>query len=54
MRLAGNPPLLIILGATAVGKTGLGIAIAQQVGGEIINADSRQTYQYMDIGTAKP
>ncbi len=52
--MAGNPPLLIILGATAVGKTGLGITIAQQLNGEIINADSRQTYQYMDIGTAKP
>jgi len=52
--LAGNPPLLIIVGATAVGKTGLGIEIAKQLNGEIINADIRQIYQYMDIGTAKP
>ncbi len=52
--MAGNSPLLIILGATAVGKTGLGIEIAQHLDGEIINADSRQIYRYMDIGTAKP
>lgn len=55
MPLTGKlPPLLIILGATAVGKTGLAIEIAQTLNGEIIGADSRQIYQYMDIGTAKP
>ncbi|MDZ4672398.1 MAG: tRNA (adenosine(37)-N6)-dimethylallyltransferase MiaA [Phototrophicales bacterium] len=47
-------PLVVILGPTASGKTGLAIHIAQAIGGEIIGADSRQIYQYMDIGTAKP
>jgi tRNA dimethylallyltransferase len=57
MHLAGNtsqPPLLIILGPTAIGKTDLAIHIAQQLGGEIIGADSRQVYKYMNIGTATP
>jgi tRNA dimethylallyltransferase len=52
MRLAGN--LLVILGPTAVGKTGLAIELAQALDGEIISADSRQIYRFMDIGTAKP
>lgn len=47
-------PLLVILGPTASGKTGLAIQIAKAIGGEIIGADSRQIYKYMDIGTAKP
>ncbi|MDE2638129.1 MAG: tRNA (adenosine(37)-N6)-dimethylallyltransferase MiaA [Chloroflexota bacterium] len=47
-------PLIIILGATGVGKTSLAIELAQRLGGEIIGADSRQIYKYMDIGTAKP
>ncbi len=50
--MAGN--LLVILGPTAVGKTRLAIAIAQALKGEIIGADSRQIYRYLDIGTAKP
>lgn len=48
------PPLIIILGPTGVGKTSLAIELAGMLGGEIIGADSRQIYQYMDIGTAKP
>lgn len=44
---------LIITGPTATGKTKLGIEIAQKYGGEIISADSRQVYRYMDIGTGK-
>ena len=48
------PPLIIILGPTAVGKTALSIELAQRLDGEIIGADSRQIYRYMDIGTAKP
>jgi len=53
--LTGNyPPLIIILGPTAVGKTKLSIELAQRLNGEIIGADSRQIYRYMDIGTAKP
>ena len=47
-------PLIVILGPTGVGKTDLSIAIAQSIHGEIISADSRQIYRYMDIGTAKP
>lgn len=47
-------PLIVLLGPTAVGKTDLAIAMAQALGGEIIGADSRQIYRYMDIGTAKP
>lgn len=53
MCLAGKP-LVVILGPTAVGKTGLAIELAQALDGEIISADSRQVYRYMDIGTAKP
>lgn len=47
-------PLLVIVGPTAVGKTATAIAVAQRLGGEIINADSRQVYRHLDIGTAKP
>ncbi|MEW6087260.1 MAG: tRNA (adenosine(37)-N6)-dimethylallyltransferase MiaA [bacterium] len=47
-------PLLILLGPTAVGKTELAIKIAKELDTEIISADSRQVYKYMDIGTAKP
>ena len=47
-------PLVIILGPTGVGKTGLAIELAGRLKGEIIGADSRQIYRHMDIGTAKP
>jgi len=46
-------PLLILTGPTAVGKTGLSIALAHAVGGAVISADSMQVYRGMDIGTAK-
>jgi len=46
-------PLIAILGPTASGKTSLSIEIAKKVDGEVISADSRQVYKYMDIGTAK-
>ena len=46
--------LIAVVGPTAAGKSALAIDIAQKFGGEIINADSRQIYRYMDIGTAKP
>ncbi len=46
--------LVAIIGPTAVGKTRLAIQLALAVNGEIVNADSRQIYRYMDIGTAKP
>jgi tRNA dimethylallyltransferase len=51
---SSDRPLLVILGPTAAGKTGLAIAIARALNGEIIGADSRQIYQHMNIGTAKP
>lgn len=46
--------VIVILGPTASGKTGLAIKLAKEIGGEIISADSMQIYKYMDIGTAKP
>jgi len=49
-----RPPLIVLLGPTASGKTALGIDLARQFSGEIISADSRQIYREMDIGTAKP
>ncbi len=49
-----DTPVLFIVGPTAVGKTRLAITLAQRLNGEIINADSRQVYRYMDIGAAKP
>lgn len=48
-----NSPLLVILGATAAGKTKLAVNIAQQLNGELISADSRQIFREMDIGTGK-
>lgn len=47
-------PLIVIVGPTASGKTGLAIRLAKQFDGEIICADSRTVYKHMDIGTAKP
>lgn len=49
-----KPPLILIVGPTAVGKTELAIQLAEQLHGEIISADSRLFYRCMDIGTAKP
>ncbi|MFC1846047.1 tRNA (adenosine(37)-N6)-dimethylallyltransferase MiaA [Chloroflexota bacterium] len=46
--------LIAIIGPTAVGKTRLAIECALSFNGEIVNADSRQVYRFMDIGTAKP
>ena len=46
-------PLVILTGATAVGKTALSIALAKAIQGEIISADSMQVYRGMDIGSAK-
>jgi len=46
--------LLAIVGPTGVGKSHLALRLAQAFDGEIVNADSRQIYRYMDIGTAKP
>ena len=46
--------LLGIVGPTGIGKSYMGIQLAQSLRGEIVNADSRQVYRFMDIGTAKP
>lgn len=46
--------LIAIVGATATGKTALSIQLAHALSGEIVNADSRQVYRGIDIGTAKP
>jgi tRNA dimethylallyltransferase len=46
--------LVAVIGPTAVGKSQLALQLAQNFQGEIVNADSRQVYRYMDIGTAKP
>jgi len=52
--LTGNLPLLVILGPTSVGKTTLALGLASHLPVEVVSADSRQIYRYMDIGTAKP
>ena len=49
-----KPPVVVVTGPTASGKTPLAIEIAKQFGAEIVNADSMQVYRYMDVGTAKP
>lgn len=48
-----KPPLLVLTGPTAVGKTKLSISLAKAINGEIISADSMQVYRHMDIGSAK-
>ena len=49
-----KPKVIVICGPTGIGKTSVGIRLAEKLGGEIISADSMQVYRYMDIGTAKP
>ncbi len=49
-----KPPLIILLGSTAVGKTELSLQLAERINAEIISADSRLMYRGMNIGTAKP
>lgn len=49
-----NPPLLMIAGPTAGGKSSLALWLAQRLGGELICTDSMQVYRGLDIGTAKP
>jgi tRNA dimethylallyltransferase len=46
--------LIVIIGPTASGKSDLAVKLARRFNGEIVSADSRQIYQEMDIGTAKP
>lgn len=47
-------PLVAVVGATASGKTSLGISLAKRLNGEVISCDSMQIYKYLNIGTAKP
>lgn len=46
--------LIVICGATATGKSGLALSLAERLGSVILSADSRQVYREFDIGTAKP
>ena len=48
-----NNKVIVIVGTTASGKTGLAVDLAHKYNGEIVSADSRQVYKYMDIGTGK-
>jgi tRNA dimethylallyltransferase len=47
-------PVLAVVGATATGKSALALALAEELGGEIVNADALQVYRGFDAGTAKP
>jgi tRNA dimethylallyltransferase len=48
------PPIIVIAGPTATGKTGIATKLAKEFSGYIINADSRQVYKELQIGTAQP
>jgi tRNA dimethylallyltransferase len=47
------PRVVAVVGPTATGKSDLGVALARELGGEVVNADSMQLYRGMDVGTAK-
>ena len=49
-----KPTLICVVGPTAIGKTSLGIKLAQRFKADVISADSRQIYKGMPIGTAAP
>jgi tRNA dimethylallyltransferase len=49
-----RPPVVVVTGPTASGKTACAIRLAERFRGEIVNADSMQVYRYLEIGTAKP
>ncbi len=53
MTVAKPPAVVAVVGATATGKSDLGVALACALDGEVVNADSMQLYAGMDIGTAK-
>ncbi len=53
LSLMGKPPIIVIVGPTASGKSALAIELARTIGAEIVSADSRQVYRGMDIGTGK-
>jgi len=49
MKINGRCPYLVIVGATATGKTSVAIKLAKKISGEIISADSRQIYKYLTV-----
>lgn len=49
-----RPPVVVVTGPTASGKSALALELALRFDGEIVNADSMQVFRFMDIGTAKP
>src|SRR6478752_952938 len=51
---SADPPIVAVVGATAAGKTGLSLDLAERLDGEIVNTDAMAVYRGMDIGTAKP
>ena len=53
MNSPGTPRVIAVVGATAAGKSDLGVGLARALGGEVVNTDSMQLYRGMDIGTAK-
>src|SRR6478672_8544348 len=46
-------PVVAVVGATAAGKTGLSLDLAERLGGQVVNTDAMQVYRGMDVGTAK-
>jgi tRNA dimethylallyltransferase len=50
---SSTPPVVAVVGPTAVGKSDLAVALARALGGEVVNTDSMQLYRGMDVGTAK-
>ncbi len=54
MDVASYPPVIFLMGPTAIGKTELAIELVEQLNGHIISVDSAMIYKEMDIGTAKP
>ena len=53
MTVAADLPVIAVVGATATGKSGLALDLAERLDGEVVNADAMQLYRGMDIGTAK-
>jgi tRNA dimethylallyltransferase len=53
-KVSNQKPVPVILGPTASGKTAVALTVAKLIGGEIISADARQIYKYLNVGTAKP
>jgi tRNA dimethylallyltransferase len=51
---SSRPPIVAVVGATAAGKTGLSLDLAERLDGEIVNTDAMAVYRGMDIGTATP